>query len=181
MKKAFLQLTAYFYLRSMKLLSIGVLVIFLSGAFTSCQKSKEYPIEPEILMSNRQEYHNPARIIISFTDGDGDIGFHESDTLPPFNFVDDGNGNSENKFYYNLILYYFEKNDGVWEEIETLVPYAYRIPYITPTGQNKALNGEIEVDVVLSGARPDSIRFDIELIDRALHESNRLTTPVIYR
>jgi len=181
MKKTFLLLAAYFYLRSMKLFGIVAIGIILSGALSSCQKSKEYPIEPEIDMSTRQVYHNPAKIIITFTDGDGDIGFHESDTLPPFNFVDDGNGNSENKYYYNLLLYYFEKNDGVWEEIETLVPYSYRVPYITPTGQNKALNGEIEVDIVLSGARPDSIRFEIELIDRALHESNRLVTPVIYR
>jgi hypothetical protein len=165
----------------MKIQGLLFFGLFFFLTLFSCQKSKEYPIEPVIEMSSRQALQNPSKIIVSFTDGDGDIGFHESDTMPPYNFIDDGNGNSSNKFYYNLLLIYFEKNDGLWEEIETLVPYSYRVPYITPTGQNKALNGEIEVDVVLPGNRPDSIRFDIELIDRALHESNRLTTPVFYK
>ena len=143
----------------------------------NCDKDKDYPDTPVITMSQKQEYSNPVNMIIDFTDGDGDIGLNERDTLPPYNFNED----PFNKYYYNLLLYYFEKNDSIWQEIELPVPYFYRIPVITPRGQNKALNGEIEVAISLPFNRPDSIRFEIILIDQALRESNRLQTPVIYK
>lgn len=158
----------------MVLLFLGVLLAF---ATYSCKKDKEYPIEPAIEMSSRQVYQSPSKIIISFTDGDGDIGLDQGDTLDPYNYQED----PFNKYHYNLLLYYFEKQGDEWVEVQTAVDYFYRVPNITPTGQNKALNGEIEVDLTLPITRPDSIRYDIELIDRALHVSNLLTTPVIYK
>lgn len=151
--------------------------VALTLVVTGCKENVSFPIEPHIQMSDRQVYQNPAKIIVAFTDGDGDIGLNESDTLPPYNYVED----PFNKYYYNLLMYYYIYNNGQWEEYELAVPYFYRIPVITPSGQNKALKGEIEVDVSLPQNRPDSIRFEIVLIDRALHESNRLVTPAIYR
>lgn len=158
-----------------KVFHVGIVMLFIF--LVSCDKDKVFPDTPEITMSQKQVYDNPVKIIIDFTDGDGDIGLNEGDTLPPYDFNED----PFNKFYYNLLLYYYEKNDSIWEEVELLVPYFYRIPVITPRGQNKALNGEIDVDVILPFNRPDSIRFEIILIDQALRESNRLQTPVIYR
>ena len=154
-----------------------IFALLFIGLFDACRKQDEYPIEPVIEMSDKQVYQNPSVIVISFTDGDGDVGFNEGDTLPPYNY----NSVDFNKYYYNLLLYYYEKNDDVWEEVELIVPYYYRIPYLTPSGQNKSLKGEIEVSISLPASRPDSIRFDIELIDRALHSSNILTSPVIYK
>jgi len=157
---------------------IGIIVfILLSGVFYSCKKENVYPIEPAISMSPDQIYLSPATITISFTDGDGDVGLSDADTVPPYN-LDPVNFN---KYYYNLLLYYFVKNGDVWEEADLIVPYYYRIPDITPSGQNKSLKGDIEVSISLPINRPDSIRFNIELIDRALHSSNILTTPVIYK
>lgn len=161
----------------MKLGITLLLFVLIIGLNQSCKKDNVYPIEPEIEMSPRQVYQSPTIIIVSFTDGDGDIGFNDGDTLPPYNLDEE----NFNKFYYNLLLYYFIKEGDEWLEVELAVPYYYRVPYITPSGQNKSLKGEIEVEITLPINRPDSIRFDIELIDRALHESNRLTTPVIYR
>ena len=158
-----------------KVFHVGIVMLFIF--LISCDKDKVFPDTPEITMSQKQVYDNPVKIIIDFTDGDGDIGLNEGDTLPPYDFNED----PFNKFYYNLLLYYYEKNDSIWEEVELAVPYFYRIPVITPRGQNKALNGEIDVDVILPFNRPDSIRFEIILIDQALRESNRLQTPVIYR
>ena len=152
-------------------------LLFTLIFLVNCDKDKDYPDTPVITMSQKQEYSNPVNMIIDFTDGDGDIGLNERDTLPPYNFNED----PFNKYYYNLLLYYFEKNDSIWQEIELPVPYFYRIPVITPRGQNKALNGEIEVAISLPFNRPDSIRFEIILIDQALRESNRLQTPVIYK
>jgi hypothetical protein len=158
-----------------------VLVLFI---LTGCNERIEYDIVPEITMSDRQVYTNPTEMIIGFTDGDGDIGLNEGDTLPPFEFVPDSLVNpdvSSNLFYYNLLFYYYENIDGSWVEIDLIVPYYYRVPVLTPTGQNKALKGEIEVEITLDPNRPDSIRFEIELADRALHISNRLVTPTIFK
>lgn len=179
MKKfTFLDTVLNIYLRSMNRISIWTIaLVFLSLLSYSCKKQKEYPIEPIIEMSSRQIYKSPSKIIISFTDGDGDIGLDQGDTIAPYNYVED----PFNKFYYNLLLYYFEKQGDEWVEVETAIDYFYRVPNITPSGQNKALNGEIEVDLTLPLNRPDSIRYNIELIDRALHESNIITTPVIYK
>jgi hypothetical protein len=134
-------------------------------------------------MSDRQIYTNPTVMIIGFTDGDGDIGLNEGDTLSPYEFVPDTINPevSSNKFYYNLLYYYYEYIDDSWVEVSLIVPYFFRVPVVTPTGQNKALKGEIEVVIILDPNRPDSIRFEVELIDRALHISNRLVTPVIYK
>ena len=158
-----------------KVFQIGILstLIFL----VNCDKDKVFSDTPAITMSDNQVYNNPVKIIIDFTDGDGDIGLDEGDTLPPYEFNED----PFNMYYFNLLLYYYEKNDSIWEEVELPVPYFYRIPVITPRGQNKALNGVIDVDVSLPFNRPDSIRFEIILVDQALRESNRLQTPVIYR
>ena len=153
-------------------------LLFIFIAFSqACKKENVYPIEPVIQMSDKQVYENPSKMFISFTDGDGDIGFYDGDTLPPYNYVED----PFNKYYYNLLLYYFEKDDELdeWIPIDLAVPYYYRVPYLTPTGQNKSLKGEIEVDITLPINRPDSVRFEIELIDRALNESERITTPTI--
>ena len=163
------------------LIWIGVLVslVFL----TRCNDKISYPIIPAITMSETQEYQSPTKMIIGFTDGDGDIGLNDPDTLPPHEFVPDSINPdvSSNKFYYNLLFYYYVWVDGSWEEVDLLVPYFYRVPVITPSGQNKALKGEIEVDILLDSNRPDSVRFEVELIDLALHVSNRLVTPVITR
>lgn len=158
-----------------KVFQIGIVMLFIF--LVGCDKDKVFPDTPVITMSDNQVYHNPVKIIVDFTDGDGDIGLDERDTLPPYDFNED----PFNKYYFNLLLYYYEKNDSIWEEVELPVPYFYRIPVITPRGQNKALNGEIDVDISLPFNRPDSIRFEIILIDQALRESNRLQTPVIYR
>ena len=151
--------------------------LLLVIALQSCKKDDVYPIEPFIEMSTSQVYKSPTHMYIDFTDGDGDIGFNEGDTLPPYDYNED----DFNKYYYNLLLYYFVKDGDEWVEIEPAVPFYYRIPYITPRGQNKSLKGEIEIDNPFPSIWPDSVRYEIELIDRALHESNRITTPVFYQ
>jgi len=162
----------------LKRLFFPVLILFVIG-MDSCTKNEVFSDIPAIEMSGKQVYKNPTEMIIDFTDGDGDIGFNEGDTLPPYNL----DTTNFNKFYYDLLFYYFQKNEaGEWEEIIfDEVNYFYRLPVITPRGQNKSLKGEIKVAISLPLLRPDSIRFEVELIDKALNVSNRITTPVIYR
>lgn len=163
-------------------LAIGV----LSLAFvTGCNQKIEYSIIPEITMSDRQVYQSPSAIIIGFTDGDGDIGLNQGDTLPPYNLVPDSTnpGVSTNLRYYNLFFYYFVNKDGVWvnSDDDLLIPFYSRVPVVTPTGQNKALKGEIEYAFVIEEDLADSFRFEIELMDRAANVSNRIVTQTIYK
>lgn len=155
--------------------------LVILGSLYSCQKDNEYPIEPEIEFKEIgyiEGRTDTANVIISFTDGDGDIGFTKGDTLPPFNF----DATTYNYFYYNLHLITYYKVGDSWEEYEFEDPYGafgYRIKDLTPIGQNKSLKGTIQVGLNISAGFPDSVYFDVELVDRALHISNRVQTTII--
>jgi hypothetical protein len=146
-------------------------VLGLSG----CLKTEKFPAEPKITMKSFEQFNDSARLTISFTDGDGDIGLGQSDTNPPFDL---GGG-----YYHNLLVDYDSLHNGTWVPVTFLVPLYYRVPVITPTGQNKALEGEISVKLapypIIPGTEGDSIRFRVKLIDRALHISNEVSTDAI--
>ena len=145
--------------------------LLLSG----CLKPEKFPPEPAIIFKSFEQFPDSASLTISFTDGDGDIGFGQSDTLPPFHF--------SGSYYYNIILDYYLLEAGTWE---FKYPIGARIPVITPTGQNKALEGEIARAIEMiappwyggltDADQGDTIRFDVRIIDRALHTSNTVST-----
>jgi len=173
------------------LLGISVLLF-------GCQKpNTAYPIIPAITFKSysvqkgidslgRPDYK--LALIISFTDGDGDIGLDANDTLPPFN--------SESPNFYNYWVSYYELAPGdsffrqvtnTWPFGDTtkagsLVSYNGRTPNVTPPGKEKAIKGDIEYDIDLgSGTKSgtNTIRFAFILWDRALHPSNKLYSPPI--
>jgi hypothetical protein len=158
--------------------------------WSSCDKSANFPIEPVIEFKSVERFGNDsAYVTIDFTDGDGDIGLNEFQVDAPYNFVP-YNGvdstRSENKFYYNLILRHHEFIDGEWIEIpfESTPVTFWRILDLTPSGQDQALEGEIRVTIApfppnIGSLGNDSVKYSIELIDRALHESNIVETPLI--
>lgn len=152
----------------------------LIGTF-SCRKKEELPLQPHI--SNARASLIPAfsgkdstlLLTFDYTDGDGDLGFQSSDTLPPFQFG--------SRFYHNLLLDYYEKRDG--EFVQVFIPgsqvpirYDQRIPYLTPEGRNKAIKGEITVEINLTPFPPvpEVIKFKMRLLDRSLNESNEIET-----
>jgi len=102
-----------------------------------------------------------------FTDGDGDIGLFEEDTIAPFD--------------YNLFVNYFEmKNNSLQQIIDTLnPPYHIRIPNLTPTGQNKSLKVDMKYDVDITYRNSDTIKFELKLFDRALNESEWVSSSLI--
>ena len=160
--------------------AIGAVAITASG----CKPEKNFPAEPVIAFKSLAQYQNAnpqltdsASFVVTFTDGDGDIGLSASDLQPPFD--------TGSTYYYNLFLEMDTVRDGVWGRVQLLLPLHYRIPYITPTGQNKALEGEIAValkpwPIAGTAAEPwDSVRFSATLVDRALHISNEVLSPPV--
>jgi hypothetical protein len=127
--------------------------------------------------------NDSANLVISFTDGDGDIGLRQSDTTGDFS--------STNYFHHNFFVEYYEKDDALgWVRGKTLagddINFLYRVPYLTPNGNNKALKGEIAVTIEPTYYNPfstqsDTIMFKISLVDRNLNVSNVVESGVITR
>jgi len=170
-----------------------ILVILLIAGLGSCKKIEKFPDVPRIEFMDFTKIYNPDLEIydrgvlrFSFEDGDGDIGLNSGDTFPPYNPGSD--------FHYNLIITYFEMQHGeivevpiLWfnpqtEKYDTLSLSA-RIPNLTPEGVNKAINGEIQDTVFIYNFNSiyDTIMFEAYIVDRALHTSNTISTPLIVR
>ena len=163
-----------------------IIIIFII-LFISCTKKEEFPIEPEIEYISFLKIYNPHQEIfdrgvlkISFQDGDGDIGLYDDETEAPYD--------------YNFIISYFELQNGVpvevipsWynpatDSIEYLT-FNARIPILTPAGANKSIKGDIEDTLFIYNYAStfDTIMFKAYIMDRALHESNEISTPWMIR
>ncbi|MBK6774713.1 MAG: hypothetical protein IPG74_02305 [Flavobacteriales bacterium] len=148
--------------------------------FTGCLKTEEFPPEPAIAFKSFGQFPDSASLAITFTDGDGDIGLAQDQTYAPYD--------TGSIYYYNFYMDYFRKEAGAWVFKGAI---GNRIPVITPSGQNKALEGEIarRIESIQIPGFPqpwygglddaeegDTIRFDVRIIDRALHTSNMVST-----
>lgn len=143
-------------------------------SFTGCLKTEEFPKEPHVEFKSYDAGADPARLTISFTDGDGDIGLGQGDTLAPFQ--------PGSPWFYNFYVDYYRKVNGSWELQTFDLPLYYRVPVITPTGQNKSLQGDIAVDIahaVLPQIPGDTVKFGIHIADRALHLSNTVFSDAV--
>lgn len=173
-------------------ISLFLMLIMLVG-FSACRKIEKYPPEPHIEYMDFIQLYNPDLEIydrgvlkFSFEDGDGDIGLNSGDTNAPFN--------PASKYHYNLIITYFEMQNGVLTEVPILwfnpdteqydtLTLSARIPNLTPQGINKAINGEIQDTLFTYNFNSvyDTIMFEAYIIDRALNESNVINTPLFVR
>lgn len=150
----------------MKSGKIILLSLCLSAIVAGCKKSDEYSDVPAITFKSLTIQKSPgsafdsvATLVISFTDGDGDIGTRSYDGVPN-----------------NFIVTEYDKKNGVWVLDST--DLSGHLPYLTPTGNNKALRGDIETAVGLPfSVTNDTIRFEVFIYDRAMHKSNTITTP----
>lgn len=162
----------------MKQLSYLVLFIILaSGA--GCIKEKKFPPEPIIEFQDFINYISPrstidsADCIIKFTDGDGDVGMVEGDTISPPNL-------RMRYLYKNLTDGKFYPMDAIDSTtvLDTLF-FDYRIPNLTPDGQYKALDGTIKAKLRTSPVFYPGhkvVKFEIFIRDRAGHKSNVIMT-----
>lgn len=173
------------------------LVFILSAALVllidSCIRPEEYPPEPVIsfldfekILNETDSIYDRGILRFEFTDGDGDLGLADGDTFPPFN--------PGSRYYYNLIIDYYEVRNGVETEVplvfynsdtETFdtVYLSARIPLLTPKGTNKAISGDIYDTLFMYNYYSDfdTLFLKFRIVDRALNESNVEQTPYIVR
>ncbi len=157
-----------------KLHTIFLIFLVLVG-LNSCFKKEEYPLVPIVKFDSfiKKAENNKAVLTFEFTDGDGDIGLLESDTLSTYSIDGD--------FYYNLFLDYYEKDDSLgWIPGTDLqgnpIVLEFRLKPILDYDKTKGIKGTISYDFDFyyntTSDQSDTILYKFRVIDRALNESN---------
>jgi hypothetical protein len=157
----------------------GFLYVLIVAGLSSCLKLESFPDRPDINYIEHVIVPYPTNLADSlgfvrfeFTDGDGDLGLNQADTFGDF---------APGQFYYhNLFIRYFQKQNGVFEEIIPPGSPNGRFKDLTPTGADKTLQGEMAVGIYNSGVQAnDTIKIEMFIVDRALQHSDTLVTPEI--
>jgi hypothetical protein len=169
-----------------------IALLFLTMAMLSCQKPVEYPIEPHIkyegftyLINADSTFSGEGVISFSYTDGDGDLGLNDADTMPPFGFHD--------AHYYNMLIDYLKCVNGEYVKTPLLswnvqtqsydtITFNARFKRLRDTEAPKAISGTMDYTLPVQNpfSPNDTIKFEIRILDRALHESNVIQTEPIF-
>ena len=166
---------------NMKRFKWRLIVIFFSVlVLSACIKQEHYPIIPQIQFQQFITVFDTGKfavkgiLSISYTDGDGDLGLSNGDTLPPYD--------TSGQYYYNYVITFKNKVNGIYKKIDLDPPFSARIPILNPDYPGKAIKGAI-IDTINLGLIPhpgyDTILFEAFLYDRALNKSNVISTPDI--
>lgn len=145
-------------------LGLGLIVMLILT--NGCIKLNNFPPTPVITFKSLSTTEvkqgvTPIKIIFKFTDGDGDLGLTQQDTSK------------------DVLILDIRQGSPAFPPIQ----YDYRMPYVTPEGNNKSISGEVEIDIPNTFCRPglvvDTLRYSIQIKDRAGNKSNTLETPSI--
>ena len=147
--------------------SIAAAVMFLTVFFNACQPPPMFDETPAIEWNRFskvtvQQFTGGVSMIVNFTDGDGDLGQSDNDSLP------------------NMLIIDTRTDDTIY----------YRIPNIPKQGAANGISGEIEVDMsticcmlpgfpILCGSIPnvhDSVVYKVKIRDQANRWSNEIET-----
>ena len=170
---------------------LGILSLFLIF-LTSCREKMDYPIEPRItyqgltyLMNADSTLTGEVVLSINYTDGDGDLGLDDADTLYPFGPKD--------PHYHNLLIDYLRWDGTAFVATPLLswnqqtqsydtISFNVRFKRLVFDDEIKAISGTFDYKLMaLNPLSPnDTIKFRVRLIDRALHESNSVETEAIW-
>jgi hypothetical protein len=144
-----------------------ILVPLVVIAVVSCQKLPTYPdvpvLEYKSVTFGEGDLGKTFTLTVSFTDGDGDVGYEDAHHDP----------------LLFITLSYFINNE--WRD--TSINFNTSTPYLTPDGPHKALKASIDKTDDLPFfpppvyESPTRIRFTAYMYDRAMHRSNTIVTP----
>ena len=110
--------------------ALAVLLLAASG----CETPVSLPPEPRLTSIELLTQGESGTLLLGFEDGDGNFGLEQADTTGAFC--------PSCPFHHNVFCVYQEFRNGEWVSIELNtdlgeVPFFYRAPLISPTGQNK--------------------------------------------
>lgn len=166
-------------------LGLSIVAIFL--VLGSCKDNKNTTLTAPTLkiisttvIPAPQGFDSLIWVDISFEDEDGDLGLTEADTLGSFAF-----GKYD---FYNLRVYMQHCEMGIWEYALNpisgngdSIAFHERFPSLTPPGKKKKVLGDLRLNIPAKpyGFASDSVRFRIQLSDRAKNRTDWKTTPTI--
>jgi len=166
-----------------------VIIIAFIHLSTSCKKEICEGDVPEInfeSFDNRYKKKTTGKdslaiLNISFKDCNGDIGL--DDTEDGSNLYIGYRVKKNGKFQVDLIDKYVDTTiNGVFIEDyyvgSDTIKYDVKIPPLTPTGNNKAIKGDIEVEISVERAG-DTVKYIFYLVDQDSNRSNIDSTSVI--
>jgi hypothetical protein len=175
--------------RTIIYIGFGLLTVVL---FQNCSKSDTYPNVPALGYDGYSKFKAEngkdsfITIHLTFTDGDGDIGYTDADSLPPFGYG--------SPYFYNLTVDFYSIENGAPTKLRSpsfndslykdTVQYNQRILSLTPKGKDKSIKGKIDLLTPFFlldplAPMPDSVYYEITLYDRALNRSNVVKTPPV--
>lgn len=172
--------------------------LFVGLGLSSCLQAPDYAIEPAIDFNGLSIVHVPPgngllasdtlKFSLNFRDGDGDLGLSDEDIkVAPWNTTTGGQDNRGTQYNY-FIQPFLKDNTGRFVPFTTpsangrLGEYNGRFLRLdNPEGKPMPLRGELRYKLPLSldGAifLPRQVfRFEISILDRGLHQSNKITT-----
>lgn len=156
----------------------AIIMLLFGILAVGCLKRKEYPITPQITYKGFQLFQNVAGndsvavLQVNYTDGDGNIGLNQGDTLAPYT----------GQFYFNCFVEYWELQHGVWVKPPVNPPFYYRLPPLNDT--EHAIEGTIDIRLNAPFVSPsafDTIKYTVTIADRALNLSNTVETPAMLK
>ncbi|MBR4536298.1 MAG: hypothetical protein IKO62_06540 [Bacteroidales bacterium] len=149
-------------------------ILLLALLLCACRKVEKFAVEPHIEFVSLEPIDEPyngmdVRLTFKFQDGDGDIGLDNNDLQFPFD--------TSSIYYYNCFITYFEKQNGVFVEVELPSSLNMRIPRLSDSTP-ESISGEIYLDLYANNpfSPYDTIRYELFIVDRALNHSNTITT-----
>ncbi|MCB2407822.1 hypothetical protein [Hymenobacter lucidus] len=166
----------------------------LSGLLTSCLEAPEYPTSPRIefkeIVVDRYDFgtgYTPVdtvRLTINFTDGDGDLGLSiNGDKDAPYQPTNPDGSYNRNTHNYFITPYKRTDPNGAFQAVATGSTSEYNSrfpPLFSADAKPGPLKGTLTLTTPFflgSPFRPgDEVRFEVSIMDRALNESNKITT-----
>ncbi|MGY3090273.1 hypothetical protein ACVWYF_003328 [Hymenobacter sp. UYAg731] len=181
----------------------GVAFLGLAGVgLSGCLNAPNYSNTPEIEFKEVKVTHiaglngnvgrDTLEFVLGFRDGDGDLGLSDQDlAVAPFNTKTGGHNNRG--YSYNYFIQPYKKNsvkdfDFFVTPAQPPFPggivgeYDSQYPRLNGAdGRAAPLKGELryKLPIFLDGtvfAPGQVFRFEISILDRGLHESNKITT-----
>lgn len=179
----------------LRTLSFCAALALMGLGISSCLTEPSYSDTPEIeFKSIKKTFLNTAGgaydtvvVTVSFKDGDGDLGLNNDETTFPYSETDASG--QPNRFYNNYFFTPQIRNTGTnqFEDLQLgSFNYNSRYPRLAPASQENRkapLKGDLSFGqrIFASQLIPSGsvIRFKVSIVDRALNESNVVTTEPI--
>jgi hypothetical protein len=174
-----------------------IYLIFFAFFLTNCNKDPGFSSIPEISLKNMSYFEEGTvqhiKLEINYKDGDGDLGLEPTDTsgiYAPKNVK----GRPSNIHFYNFIVtYLFKNDDGTYKTCNLIMNCSsdtilsstvntanLRFPVLNSVTKKQPISGVLTNDInspalkkVFSG---NTIKLQIYIFDRALNQSNVITT-----